>query len=127
MNKTNLPSNKNFGLVFFSVFLIFSLYPLIKGKEIIVWSLIVSFLFLALGLLNSKLLTPLNKLWLKFGLYLGMLISPIILGIIFFVIVTPIGFIMKILGNDLLNLKFNNNKTYWIVKSSIKTKMKNQF
>ena len=84
MEKIQLPSNKNFGIVFFFVFLIISLYPLTRGKEIILGSLIISFLFLILGLLNSKLLTPLNNLWFKFGIYLGKFINPVILGIIFF-------------------------------------------
>tara|TARA_B100000886_G_C20419512_1_gene490827 strand:+ start:209 stop:592 length:384 start_codon:yes stop_codon:yes gene_type:complete len=127
MEKIQLPSNKNFGIVFFFVFLIISLYPLTRGKEIILGSLIISFLFLILGLLNSKLLTPLNNLWFKFGIYLGKFINPVILGIIFFLLVTPIGLIMKILRKDLLKLKYNNNKTYWIEKKGQKSKMKNQF
>ena len=127
MEKIQLPSNKNFGIVFFFVFLIISLYPLTRGEEIILGSLIISFLFLILGLLNSKLLTPLNNLWFKFGIYLGKFINPVILGIIFFLLVTPIGLIMKILRKDLLKLKYNNNKTYWIEKKGQKSKMKNQF
>ena len=120
-------SNRSFGIVFFIVFLIISLYPLLHGENIRVWSLIISIIFLVLGLLNSKLLNPFNKIWFKFGLLLGKIISPIVMGIIFFLVVTPIGLIMRLLGKDLLNLKFNKKNTYWIEKSGPKSKMKNQF
>ena len=122
-----LPSNKNFGLVFFIVFLIVSLYPLINSESIRIWSLIISLIFLALGLLNSKILTPLNKLWFKFGILLGKIVSPFVMGVIFFLVVTPIAFIMRILRKDVLNLKYNKNKSYWIEKNGPKSKMKNQF
>ena len=83
--------------------------------------------FLVLGLINSKILQPLNILWFKFGIFLGKIISPIVMGLIFFLVVTPIGILMRILKKDLLNLKMNNNKSYWIEKSEPKSKMKNQF
>ena len=89
--------------------------------------MIISFIFLVLGLINSKILTPLNKLWYKFGLVLGQLVSPLIMGLIFFFVVTPIGLIMRTLGKDLLNLKYNNQKSYWIEKTGPKSKMKKQF
>ena len=127
MNKIKIGSNKNFGIVFFIFFLIISLYPLINNENIRLWSLIVSIFFLTLGLLNSPILTPLNKLWFKFGILLGKIISPIIMGIIFFFIVTPIGIIMRILRKDILCLKFNDEKSYWIEKNGLKSKMKNQF
>ena len=120
-------SNRSFGLVFFVVFLLISIYPILKDGNIRIWSLIISFIFLVLGLLNSNLLSPLNKLWFKFGLFLGKIISPIIMGIIFFLVVTPIAVIMRLLKKDLLNLKFEENNTYWIDKSGPKSKMKNQF
>ena len=120
-------SNRSFGIVFFIVFLIISIYPLLHGENIRVWSLIISIIFLVLGLLNSKLLNPLNKIWFKFGLLLGKIISPIVMGIIFFVVVTPIALFMRLLKKDLLNLKFNKKNTYWIEKSGPKSKMKNQF
>ena len=82
---------------------------------------------MVLALLNSKILTPLNKLWFKFGVFLGKIISPIIMGIIFFLVVTPIGLIMRLLGKDVLNLRYNDNKSYWIEKNGPKSKMKNQF
>ena len=126
-DEIKISSNKSFGIVFFVVFLLIALYPLIYSGEIRLWSIIVSFTFLVLGLLNSKILTPLNKIWFKFGIFLGKLISPVIMGIIFFLVVTPIGLIMRMLGKDLLNLKYNKNQSYWIEKSGPKSKMKNQF
>jgi predicted membrane metal-binding protein len=127
MNDIKISSNRSFGLVFFVVFLLISIYPLLHGQNLRFWSLIVAIIFLALGLLNSKILTPLNKVWFKFGLLLGSIVSPVIMSIIFFFVVTPISFVMKILGKDILNLKRNNNNTYWVEKSGPKSKMKNQF
>jgi hypothetical protein len=127
MSTNNKSSNRSFGIVFFVFFLIISLFPLLNDNDIRYWTLILSIIFLVLGLLNSNFLTPLNNLWFKFGIFLGKVISPFIMGVIFFIIVTPIGIIMKILKKDLLNLKFNNKKTYWIEKKGLKSKMKNQF
>ena len=127
MDNIKISSNRNFGIVFFLVFLLISLYPLINGGDLRLWSFVISFIFLILGILNSKILTPLNKLWFKFGIFLGKIVSPIIMGIIFFLVVTPIGIIMRVLGKDVLNLKYNSNKSYWIKKTGPKSKMKNQF
>ncbi len=127
MDEIKIGSNKSFGIVFFIVFFIIALFPLINNSEIRVWAVIISLIFLILGLINSKILTPLNKAWFKFGIYLGKIISPLIMGIIFFLVVTPIGLLMKMLKKDLLNLKFNKHKSYWIEKSEPKSKMKNQF
>ena len=126
-NLPKLPSNRNFGIVFFVVFLIISFYPLTSDGDIIRWSLVISIIFLILGLINSKILTPLNRLWFKFGIFLGRIISPIIMALIFFIVVTPIGLIMRLLRKDLLNLKYNKSKSYWIKKNGPKSKMKNQF
>ena len=122
-----ISSNKSFGIVFFIFFLIVSIYPLIDGGVLRVWSLVISAIFLILGLLNSKVLTPLNKLWFKLGILLGAIVSPIVMGIVFFIVVTPISLIMKILGKDILNLKKNKNQSYWVDKSEPKSKMKNQY
>jgi len=127
MNNVKLGSNKSFGIVFFIVFLIIAIYPILSNGNFRLWSLVVSLVFLILGLINSRFLTPLNKLWFKFGIILGKIISPIIMGIIFFLVVTPIGLLMRLLKKDVLNLKFNDNKTYWIEKNGPKSKMKNQF
>ena len=120
-------TTKSFGIVFFLFFLIVSIFPLLKDENIRIWSLIIALIFLILGLLNSKVLTPLNKIWFKFGILLGSFVSPIVMGIVFFTIVTPTSLIMKVLGKNLLNLKKDNKKTYWIEKSKIKSKMKDQF
>ena len=127
MDNVKISSNRSFGIVFFIVFLIIAIYPLINNADLRIWSLIISIIFLILGLINSKFLTPLNILWFKFGLLLGRLISPIIMGIIFFFVVTPIGLILRIFGKDVLNLKKNNSKSYWIKKNGPISKMKNQF
>ena len=127
MDDLKISSNRSFGIVFFIVFLLIALYPLTYSQEIRVWSVIISIIFLALGIFNSKILTPLNKLWSKFGIFLGKIISPVVMGIIFFLVVTPIGLLMRLLGKDLIYLKYNNNKSYWIEKKGPKSKMKNQF
>jgi succinate-acetate transporter protein len=127
-DKIQMSTNKSFGIIFFIFFLILSLYPLLSKEKLNLLFLIFAITFLLLGILNSKILTPLNKLWFKFGIILGKVISPIIMGIIFFLVVTPIGLIMKVLGKDLLRLKFNKkDNTYWIEKNGPKSKMKNQF
>ncbi len=126
-NDIKQSSNRSFGIVFFVVFLIISIYPLIKNEDIRVWSLIIASIFLILDLNNSEILTPLNKLWFRFGLLLGKIISPLVMGIIFFIVVTPIGLIMRLLQKDLLKLRYNDNKSYWVEKTGPKSKMKNQF
>ena len=126
MDNIKIGSNRSFGIVFFIVFLLIAIYPLINNEGLRIWSIIIAIFFLILGLINSKVLTPFNKLWFKFGLLLGKIISPIIMGVVFFLVVTPIAFIMRIIGKDLLNLKFNKNKSYWIEKTGPKSKMKNK-
>ncbi len=126
-NDIKIGSNKSFGIVFFIVFLIIALYPMLKGQDLRLWSLIISFIFLILGMINSSILTPLNKIWFKFGILLGNIISPIVMAIVFFGVVLPTGIVMKILRKDLIALKKNNKNTYWIEKKSQMTSMKNQF
>jgi len=126
--KVKLPSNRNFGLVFFIIFLLIALWPLLEKGEVRYWSIFISSIFLILGLINSVILTPLNRLWFKFGILLGRIISPIIMALIFFLVVTPTGLIMRLLKKDILNLKYNKkSKSYWIEKNGPKSKMKNQF
>jgi len=127
MDKVKIGSNKSFGIVFFIFFLIVGTYPIFFQGELRIWSLIVSIIFLLLGIINSRFLTPLNLLWFKFGMLLGRIVSPIVMGLVFFLVVTPTGLIMRILNKDLLRLKKKNIKTYWIERSSIKSDMKNQF
>ena len=126
--QNKLPSNRSFGILFFLVFLIIGIYPLLKDGDLRIWSLIISTIFLILGLLNSSILYPLNKIWMKFGYLLGAIIAPIVMALIFFGVVTPTGIFMKIIGKDLLNLKKKKNKkTYWIKKERLKSSMRNQF
>ena len=127
MDDFKTSSNRSFGIVFFIVFLLVAFYPLTYSGEVRIWSTIISLIFLVLGLLNSRILTPLNKFWFKIGIFLGKIISPLLMGIIFFLVVTPTGLIMRLLGKDILNLKYNKNKSYWIEKNGPKSKMKNQF
>jgi hypothetical protein len=129
MNEKNIKisSNRSFGIVFFIFFLIIAIYPLLESGEIRIWSFILSLIFLILGLINSEILTPLKQLWFKFGLLLGKFISPIVMGFVFFIVVTPTGLIMKLLKKDILKLQKNTSKTYWIEKPKIKSEMKNQF
>lgn len=127
MKIINKTTNKNFGIVFFVFFLILSIYPVLNNKIINFWFLSISFIFLILGLLNSNLLSPLNRTWFKFGIYLGKFVSPIVMGAVFFLVVTPISLIMKIFNKDILNLKKNTKETYWIKKNGPISKMKNQF
>ena len=127
MSDIKIGSNRSFGIVFFIFFLLISIYPIFYEGNIKPWLLIIAVIFLILGLLNSKFLTPLNKAWFKFGLILGKFVSPIIMGVIFFGVVTPISFIVRIFGKDVLNLRYNKKPSYWIKKSGPKSKMKNQF
>lgn len=127
MKNNKLPTNRNFGIVFSIVFLIIAIYPLISSGDIRIWSLIVSIFFLFLGIFNSNLLSPLNKLWMKFGIFLGNVISPIIMGIIYFLVVTPIGILLRLFRKDVLRLKNDDSNTYWIKKDNMNNDMKNQF
>ena len=127
-SKIKISSNRSFGIVFFFVFFIIYLWPLTNENPLRVWSIFVAIIFLILGLMNSKLLAPLNILWFKFGKLLGYIVSPIVMGFVFFVVITPTGLIMKIIGKDLLNNKYNNKiKSYWINRDKLKSTMKQQF
>tara|TARA_B100000424_G_C22907056_1_gene482484 strand:+ start:434 stop:817 length:384 start_codon:yes stop_codon:yes gene_type:complete len=127
MDEIKLPSNRNFGIVFFIVFFVIGLWPVLNEENLRTWSILISLIFLFLGIINSRVLTPLNIIWMKFGIILGSIISPIVMGFVFFGVVTPIGLLMRIFKKDLLNLKLNTKKSYWIEKDKIKSSMKNQF
>ena len=122
-----ISSNRSFGIVFFVVFIIIALWPLINSGPIRIWPLPFSLIFLILGIINSKLLTPLNRLWAKFGIFLGKVIAPTVMAIVFFGIITPIGILMKLIGKDLVGRKFLNTKTYWIKRDKDVGTMKRQF
>lgn len=120
-------SNRSFGIIFFIVFLLISVWPIMDGQAFRVWSLVISLIFLILGILNSKILTPLNLAWIKLGEILGRFIAPVVMAVIYFLIVTPIGLFMRIIGKDLLNLKFSQNSSYWIKREKNLGPMKRQF
>jgi len=114
MDKVKIGSNRSFGIVFFIVFLIIGTYPIFFQGELRIWSLIVSIIFLLLGIINSRFLSPLNLLWFKFGMLLGRIVSPIVMGLVFFLVVTPTGLLMRLFGKDPLNTKFSKDDSYWI-------------
>ena len=125
--KIKRSSNKSFGIVFCIAFLLIGIWPILNNESYRFWALVISLVFLILGLTNSKLLTPFNILWFKLGILLGKIVSPVVMGIIFFFVVTPTAILMRLFKKDLLNLKYNDSKSYWIKKDEIKSKMKNQF
>ncbi len=125
--KNKKSSNRSFGILFFVVFLILGLWPLFKSQSPSITLLCISAIFLILGILNSKLLSPLYIIWMKFADILAKIIPPVVMFSIFFIIVTPIGFFLKLIGKDIVNLKFDKKKkSYWIKRDNIKS-MKRQF
>ena len=120
-------SNKSFGILFFIVFLIIAIWPVLTSESIRVWAIILSLIFLVLGIINSKLLTPFKKIWIKLGEILGKFIAPIVMGFIYFLIITPIGLFMRLIRKDLLSIKFHKEKSYWIKRSKNINTMKRQF
>jgi hypothetical protein len=127
MKNINKTTNRNFGIVFCIFFLIIALWPVLSENQIRIWSVILSIIFFILGIFNSKLLTPLNNMWFKFGILLGKVISPIIMAFVFFFVVFPTGLIMRLINKDILNLKFNKKDTYWNNRKIKKSSMKRQF
>ena len=121
-NEIKIGSNRSFGLVFFIVFFIIAIFPLKNDGDLRYWSILVSLIFLILGLINSNILSPLNKVWFKFGLLLGKIISPIVMGIIFFIVITPTSLLLKLFNKDILNLKRGKKKRTGLKKKVIKVK-----
>ena len=127
-HEIKISSNRSFGITFFLVFLLAGIWPLLNSESIRIWSIIISLIFLFLGLIKFRYLTPLNKLWSKFGILLGFIVNPIVMGLVFFVVLTPIAIIMRLIGKDILKRNFNKSeKTYWIYREKIKSSLKNQF
>ena len=121
-------SNRSFGILFFLVFLGFGLWPLTKEMSPNIYLIIISVTFLILGLLNSKLLSPLNNLWIKFGEILGKVIAPIVMAVVYFLILTPISLLVRLFGKDLIGMKFSNDvKSYWIKRKKHLGTMDKQF
>ena len=121
-------SNRSFGILFFIVFLGFGLWPLTKEMSPNVYLIIISVIFLTLGLLNSKLLSPLNEIWIKFGEILGRIIAPLIMALVYFLILTPISLLVRAFGKDLLGLKYlKQQNSYWIKRKKEIGTMDKQF
>ena len=121
-------NNKGFGLLFFIVFLLIGLWPLIKGDSPRILFFPIALVFLILGLMNAKILSPLNRLWIKFGELLGKIIAPVVMAFIYFIILTPLSFLVRITGKDLLKIRFSNKiKTNWIKRIKDLGSMKKQF
>jgi len=120
-------SEKSFGILFSLVFFIVSIWPLLEGNTIRFWALSLAFIFLIIAFLKQELLKPLNNIWINFGETLGKVIAPIVMALIFFLVLTPLSFIIRIFGKDLLNLKFSNEKSYWIKREKKINSMDKQF
>lgn len=127
MKKKSINSNKSFGILFFVVFFLYGIWPILSSNEIRIWSLSMGIIFLILGLLNSKLLTPFHNLWLKLGTLLGRIVSPIVMFFVYFVFITPLAVIIRLFGKDLLRKKFNKSPSYWIKRGKNIGTMKKQF
>tara|TARA_E500000178_G_C16965513_1_gene728200 strand:- start:1129 stop:1509 length:381 start_codon:yes stop_codon:yes gene_type:complete len=120
--------NRSFGLLFSIVFFILALWPLINKGELNIFLISIALIFLTLGILNSKLLSPLNKIWIKFGEILGKIIAPIVMAIVYFLILTPISLFVRLFGKDLIGKNFNaSKKTYWIKRKNFLMRMDKQF
>ncbi len=125
--KINQSSNRSFGILFFIVFFLIGVWPLFNNETLRYWSLVISILFLVLGIFDSKLLRPLNKYWVKLGEILGRIIAPIIMGVIYFTVLSPISLIVRIFGKDLLKIRFSKDNSYWIKRDKNIGSMKKQF
>ncbi len=120
-------SNRSFGILFCIVFALIAVWPLFNAGQLRLWPIPISLIFLVLGLLNSRLLGPLNLAWIKFGELLGKIIAPIVMALIYFLIITPIGLFMRLIGKDLLNTKFSKDNSYWLKRQKNIGSMKRQF
>ena len=120
--------NRSFGLLFFIVFLVIALWPLTKKGDINLYLISIALIFLVLGLLNSKILSPFNKAWIKLGEILGRIIAPIVMAIVYFLILTPISLLVRLFGKDLIGMKFSNDiKSYWVKRKKNLGSMDKQF
>ena len=121
-------SNRSFGLLFFVVFLVISFWPLTKKSEINLYLISIALIFLVLGLQNSKILSPLNKAWIKLGEILGRIVAPVVMAIVYFIILTPISLLVRLFGKDLIGMKFSNDiKSYWVKRKKHLGSMDKQF
>ena len=124
--KINKKNNITFGILFFIFFLIIALYPLASVGVVRIWSVILSLVFLIITIIRPNLFTFLNRLWIQFGIFLGKIISPIVMGLVFFFVVTPIGILVRILKKDVMGLK-RGASSYWINRKDKLQRMNKQF
>ena len=126
--KNNISSNRSFGLVFSIFFFIIFSYNFFLNNDFNIYILLLSIIFLILGVLNSKILYPMNRVWIYFGYILGKFITPVVLFILYFSIVLPTNLVLKIIGKDIMRLKYNKNtKSYWELRDKKPNSMDNQF
>ena len=126
--KVKIGSERGFGLVFFCFFSIVAAWPLVSGETPRLWALAVALIFVVLALVRPAVLTPLNKIWFRFGLLLGKIVTPIVMSLVFFLTVLPTGVIMRLLGKDLLNRKIDRSApSYWVKREDPVGSMHNQF
>ena len=125
--KTKNNPNRNFGLLFFIIFLLFGLWPILNGETIRLWSIIIALIFLVLVFLNLKLLSTFRLAWIKLGEVLGKIVAPLVMGLIYFIIITPIGLFLRLIGKDLLKIKFSKDNSYWMKREKNINSMKKQF
>ena len=124
--KINKKNNITFGILFFIFFLIIGLFPLVSVGVIRIWSVVLSLIFLIITIIRPNLFTFLNRSWIQFGIFLGKVISPIVMGLVFFFVVTPIGVLVRILKKDVMGLK-RGASSYWINREDKLQSMKKQF
>ena len=125
--ETKKNSTKSFGILFFIVFFVIGVWPVFDSENLRLWSIILSFLFLISGLTNANFLNPLNRTWIKFGEILGKIIAPVVMFLIFFVLITPLSFVIRIFGKDLLKTRLSDETSYWIKREKDAGTMKRQF
>lgn len=110
-------SDRSFGIVFAVVFLLIGLWPLLDGGAVRWWSLAVAFVFAVLAAIRPGLLAPVNRLWLRLGLLLNRIVSPLVMALLFYLIITPLAFLMRLTGKDPLRLKYDPEvRSYWIAR-----------
>ena len=118
---------RSFGIIFFIFFLIVSFWPEFDLKKIKLFPFVIAIIFFSLAIIAPKYLLPLNSAWIKLGELLGKFISPIVMALIYFLVITPIAIMLKIFGKDLLKIKFNKDSTYWTNRKKNMGSMKKQF
>lgn len=119
---------RNFALIWSIIFILIALVPLFKGHDLRIWSLIVAVFFTLIGFIKPEILSSFYKIWMRIGEFIGGIISKIMLFILYFFIFTPIAFVLRLIGKDMLNKKIDKSqKSYWNIREIQPESMKNQF